>query len=69
MPKSKELQQKSAAELNREAADIRSSIRELRFKIATRQHGKVRDIRLKKRDLARLLTALASKPKSEITNA
>lgn len=69
MPKSKELQQKSAAELNREAADIRSSIRELRFKIATRQHGKVRDMRLKKRDLARLLTALASKPKSEITNA
>lgn len=66
---SKELQQKSAAELNREAADLRSSIRELRFKIATRQHGKVRDMRLKKRDLARLLTALATKPKSEITLA
>ncbi|QQR60642.1 50S ribosomal protein L29 [Candidatus Uhrbacteria bacterium] len=66
---SKELQQKSAAELSRDAADLRSSIRELRFKIATRQHGKVRDMRLKKRDLARLLTALATKPKSEITLA
>lgn len=61
----KELQQKSAAELNREAADLNSSIRELRFKIATRQNGKVREIRNKKRDLARLLTALASKKKSE----
>jgi ribosomal protein L29 len=66
---SKELQQKSAAELNRDAADLRSSIRELRFKIATRQHGKVREMRNKKRDLARLLTALATKPKSEITLA
>jgi ribosomal protein L29 len=66
---SKELQQKSAAVLTREAADLQSAIRELRFKIATRQHGKVRDMRTKKRDLARLLTAIASKPKSEITNA
>ena len=66
---SKELQQKSAAELSRDAADLRRSIRELRSKIATRHHGKVRDMRLKKRDLARLLTALATKPKSEITLA
>jgi ribosomal protein L29 len=65
----KELQQKSAAELNREAADLHRAIRDLRFKIATRQHGKVREIRNKKRDLARLLTTLASKPKSETTNA
>lgn len=61
----KELQQKSAAELYREAADLHGTIRDLRFKIATRQHGKVRDMRKKKRDLARLLTALASRPKSE----
>lgn len=66
----KELMQKSATELNREAADIRTAIRDLRFKIATRQHGKVRDIRQKKRDLARILTALASKQQMpETTNA
>ncbi len=61
----KELKQKSAVELNREAADLHSAIRDLRFKIATRQHGKVRDMRNKKRDLARILTELASKPMSE----
>jgi len=61
---SKELQQKSAAELTREAADLQGAIRELRFKIATRQHGKVREMRSKKRELARLLTAIASKPKA-----
>ncbi len=60
----KELMQKSAAELKREAADLRSAIRELRFKIATRQHGKVREIRNKKRQLARLLTVAANKPAS-----
>jgi len=66
----KELMQKSAAELQREAAEIHTAIRDLRFKIATRQHGKVRDIRQKKRDLARILTALTSqKQKSETTNA
>jgi len=65
----KELLQKSAAELSREAADLRTAIRELRFKIATRQHGKVREIRNKKRELARLLTALTSKKKSETKNA
>lgn len=61
----KELKQKSAAELKREAADLHTALRDLRFKIATRQHGKVRDMRNKKRDLARLLTALATKPTSE----
>lgn len=61
---SKELQQKSAAELTREAAELQSTIRELRFKIATRQHGKVREMRNKKRELARLLTAIASKLKA-----
>lgn len=64
----KEHLQKSAAELKREAADLQRAIRDLRFKIATRQHGKVRDIRSKKRDLARLLTVLASQPKSETKN-
>ncbi len=65
----KELLQKSAAELSREAADLHTAIRELRFKIATRQHGKVREIRNKNRELARLLTALTSKKKSETKNA
>jgi ribosomal protein L29 len=65
----KEHMQKSVAELTREATDLRTAIRELRFKIATRQHGKVREMRNKKRDLARLLTVLASKKKSETKTA
>ncbi len=64
----KELLQKSAVELAREADELRGSIRELRFKIATRQHGKVRDIRAKKRQLARIMTVLANKKPETSTN-
>ena len=59
--------QKSAIELAREADTLRAAIRELRFKIATRQHGKVREIRTKKRDLARVLTILAVKKEATPT--
>jgi ribosomal protein L29 len=58
---SKELLQKTAAELRREADALRSEIRDLRFKIATRQHTKVHVMGEKRRQLARIETVLATK--------
>lgn len=58
---SKELLQKTAAELRREADALRSEIRDLRFKIATRQHTKVHAMGEKRRELARIETVLATK--------
>lgn len=55
----KELTQKTEAELKNVAASLRGEIRDLRFKIATRQHAKVRALRNAKRDLGRALTALS----------
>ncbi len=56
----KELTQKNAEELRRLAAELQTEIRDLRFKIATRQALKVRTIRHKKRDLARVQAALSA---------
>lgn len=53
-----ELRQKSSEELMRMSVDLRGSIRDMRFKIATRQHNKVRSIRDAKKNLARILTVL-----------
>jgi large subunit ribosomal protein L29 len=60
----KELAQKTSEELARIAADLRAEIRETRFKVVTRQHAKVRTLRLAKRDLARTLTAMNAKKES-----
>lgn len=54
----KELTQKTREELLKMASDYRAEIRELRFKIATRQHAHVRKLRNAKRDLARVLTSV-----------
>ena len=56
----KELQSKTPAELTRMADEIRAELRGLRFKVATRQHGKVRDLRHLRRDLARIQTVLSN---------
>lgn len=63
----KELQQKTAAELRKLAQDFRAEIRDLRFKVATRQNAKVRNLRHAKKDLARVLTALRAKRTHEPT--
>lgn len=68
MMTSKDLIQKTEAELTKLASDARAEIRDLRFKISARQHAKVRSIRDLKRDLARILTALKSKTDSSLTN-
>lgn len=59
-----ELTQKTTEELAKMAADARAQIRDMRFKVATRQYTKVRTVREVKRDLARLLTAANSKKTS-----
>lgn len=50
----KELKSKTVAELTRIADELRAELRVIRFKVATRQHGKVRDLRRLRRDLARV---------------
>lgn len=54
----KDLSQKQRDELERLAGELRADIRDLRFKVATRQNAKVRTLRNAKKDLARVLTAL-----------
>ncbi len=56
--KAKDLKQLSAQELQSRAAELRGLVRDLRFKVTTRQHSKVRDLRQARRDLARVLTVL-----------
>ncbi len=56
--KAKDLKQLSHQELQTRAAELRGLIRDLRFKVTTRQHSKVRDMRQARRDLARVLTVL-----------
>ncbi|MBU1032405.1 MAG: 50S ribosomal protein L29 [Patescibacteria group bacterium] len=65
MLNSKDLIQKTESELNRIASDLRTEIRDLRFKVATRQHAKVRNLRHAKKDLARVLTTLSQKAVGE----
>ncbi len=53
-----ELKQKNVTELQRLAHDLRAELRDLRFKVATRQWSKVRTMRAKRTDLARVETKL-----------
>lgn len=50
----KELRSKTPAELSRLADELRAQLRDVRFKVATRQHGKVHDMKRLRRDLARV---------------
>lgn len=56
--KAKDLKQLNHQELQNRAAELRGLVRDLRFKVTTRQHSKVRDLRQTRRDLARVLTVL-----------
>jgi ribosomal protein L29 len=53
----KELKSKSPVELTRMADELRAELRALRFKVATRQHGKVRDLRRLRKEIAMIETA------------
>ena len=59
-----DLMQKSLEELARLAREADAQVRDLRFRIVTRQVAKVRDLRKTKRELARIKTALNSKIKA-----
>ncbi|PIP60411.1 50S ribosomal protein L29 [Candidatus Uhrbacteria bacterium CG22_combo_CG10-13_8_21_14_all_47_17] len=63
--KPNELRQKSPEELRRTMTDLRSQLRDLRFKVATRQHTKVRTLRTLKKNVARIETILASMSKTK----
>ncbi len=58
-----ELQHKSPQELQRQLAQARAQLRDLRFKVAQGQHKDVRDIRERKQEIARILTRLAIQAK------
>ncbi|MFA6099918.1 MAG: 50S ribosomal protein L29 [Patescibacteria group bacterium] len=57
--KAKELIQLTAVELNSKAAELRGLVRDLRFKVTTRQNSKVRDLRKARKELARVMSALS----------
>lgn len=57
--KAKDLKQLTANELQTKIAETRGHVRDLRFKVTTRQHSKVRDLRKSRKDLARMLALLA----------
>ncbi len=52
-----DLLQKTSAELEKLAGELRAQIRDARFKLSMRQETKVHILRVAKRDLARVLTA------------
>jgi len=64
--KAKDFQQLSRQEMTARAAELRGHIRDLRFKVTTRQHAKVRDLRKAKKDLARCLSVMAKTPTNQV---
>ncbi|KKR31964.1 MAG: 50S ribosomal protein L29 [Candidatus Falkowbacteria bacterium GW2011_GWF2_39_8] len=60
----KELKTKSVSELHRQLAESRDSLRDLRFKDASKQLKKVREIRVVKKVIAQILTLLNKEKKA-----
>ncbi len=63
--KMKELREKTDRELDRLLAELRDKVRDMRFKIASRQLSDVRDVRAARKDIARILTIRKSKSPAE----
>ena len=57
----KELRQLSETEIQRILQETRETLRELRFKAARRELKDVRDVRVHKKTIARILTLMGSK--------
>lgn len=57
--KAKDLKQLTSVELNTKTAELRGLVRDLRFKVTTRQNSKVRDLRKARKELAQVLSALS----------
>ena len=60
----KELKTKSETELGKLLIEFRERLRELRFKDANKQLKNVREIRVVKNTIARILTLINKQPKS-----
>lgn len=58
--KAKDLKQLTQIELQNKASELRGLIRDLRFKVTTRQNSKVRELLKVRKDLARVLTVLSA---------
>ena len=61
----KELKTKSISDLHRLLAESRDKLRELRFKDAGKQLKNVREIRVIKKEIAKILTLINLKGKEE----
>ncbi len=59
----KELRQKTVQELTLAAAELRAKLRDLRFNAKLRQGAKVAELRIARRDLARVNMVLAEADK------
>ena len=57
----KELKTKEISELHRLLAELRDKLRDLRFKDSNKQLKNVRDLRVIKKDIAKILTLLNNK--------
>ncbi len=64
--KYKELKQKSEAELKKTRLELSDKLRDLRFKVATKQVKNVREIRKIKKNIAQILTLLNQKKSDSI---
>jgi ribosomal protein L29 len=58
--KFKELQERSGEELDKMLGETREKLRALRAAVAVSRHPKVRDIRVARQTLARILTLLSA---------
>lgn len=63
--KFKELKEKSPAELNSLIKLAREKLRDLRFKVASKQLKNVREVREEKKTIARILTLLKEKSQKQ----
>lgn len=59
-----EVREKSDAELDRMLAELRDSVRDMRFKVAARQLTDVRNIRQARQSIAQILTVKRSRRKA-----
>jgi len=59
-----ELREKNDVELDRMLAELRNRVRDLRFKVAARQLGDVREIREARKAVAQILTLKRSRRKT-----
>ena len=59
--KIKELREKSEKELKKLLASSREKLRDLRFKVSQRQLKNIREVRLVKRNIAKILTIIKEK--------